>query len=388
MDLAGRVLVAALLAAFSTGRLAGQGPERVIRIERPVLLLSPGGSITRPRLIAWVNCVNGHRLGEFDAARETLGTYKQDELAAVVAAIQRGKMPVSAAGIPSILRRATVLHTELAIDEMQTAGRPDIATTAVGATNLSMAGRLVDELRKREPRDPVVRAWFVTAGAILLAEREVSNTADLLERGLDLFPADPQLLLFVGAAYEWRASFRVQDAEDLGDVRERIGGRAENLVRAEASYRSALEQDPTLIEAQVRLGRVVALRGKHADAARELEAARASLSRALSASPAVQFYASLFLGDELVALGRNELARTSYQRALVLYPGADSAHMALANLEHIAGARDAALAVVVDMIRQRDASPMDPWRDYYRAGEARNVARLLGTLGEMVWSRQ
>ncbi len=382
------VLVVALLTVVSTGSVCEPRPERFITVEEQVLLLSPGGSITRPRLIAWVNGVNGHRPGEVDDAWKVLSTYQRDELTAVVAAIQKGKMPVSAAEIPSLLRRATVLHTELAIDQVRAFQRSDVATTGVGALHFSMAGRLVDELRKRAPKDPVVRVWFVTAGAILLSEREVSIVADLLKRGLTWFPADPQLLLFAGAAYEWRASFRVQDAEDLGLVRTRIGGRAENLARAEAFYRSAFNQDRTLIEAQVRLGRILGLCGRHTEAVLELEAARASLSRDPSASRAVQFYSSLFLGDELAAIGRNQLARSSYQSALAIFPGADSAHLALSNLEHSVGARDAALAVVVDMVRQRSTSPLDPWRDYYRAGEARDVNTLLETLGEMAWSRQ
>lgn len=377
-----------LLTLFATPRLVGQLPQAFLEPRDDVLLLQPGGAIAPSRLIAWVRCLGQHQPGKLDEGWKVAETFGGSELAAVIAAIQRGTVPVAAADMPTLLRAGSILHTELASALIRDSQRPDVATTAAGGLHFSMAGRLVDELRKRVPKDPTVRAWFVTVGAILLSQREVATTAALLERGLRWYPADSQLLLFAGAAYELRASSRVQDGEDLDGIREGIGGATANLSRAEYFYRSAFNHDQSLIEAQIRLGRVLGLRGKHDDAVAELEAARRGLSAQASPSEVVLFFSSLFLGDELAALGRSDLARASYRNALALYPGADSAHLALGTLEYAVGARDQALAAIVDMAKQRSIAPDDPWRDYFSAGEARDVERLLAALGEMTRSRE
>ena len=375
-----RFAVSALLAALLGAPVRGQQPERTITVEEHGLLLPPGGSLDRDRLAAWLNCVYGPGPGWSAEACHPIVAWRRDELSAVVAAVRKGKIPVAAAEIPAVLRRAAFLYTESGLDEVRAFAQSDVAVTGVTGLQLRMAGQLVEELRRRSPGDPFVRAWFLTSGALLLSQREVSVTAELLDRALDLFPADPQLLLFAGTAREWRASFRVQDADDLQRVRARIGGKDENLARAEAFYRKAIACDRSLVEARVRLGRVLGLRGSHVEAVAELDSANSAAFADASSARQVRFWASLFLGDEQAALGRYDLSRASYRRALTLYPAADSAHLALTRLEHLAGARDAALAVVVDMVNRRGAVPEDPWRDYYRPGEARNIDALLQNL--------
>ncbi len=51
----------------------------------------------------------------------------------------------------------------------------------------------------------------------------------------------------------------------------------------------------------------------------------------------MQYYAALFLGNELAALGRTADARKQFERAAALYPAAQSPFLALSELAHSDG---------------------------------------------------
>jgi hypothetical protein len=53
--------------------------------------------------------------------------------------------------------------------------------------------------------------------------------------------------------------------------------------------------------------------------------------------PQLQYYAALFLGNELAALGRTADARKQFEKAAVLYPGAQTPLFALSRLAHSDG---------------------------------------------------
>ncbi len=87
------------------------------------------------------------------------------------------------------------------------------------------------------------------------------------------------------------------------------------LRRSEQLYKRALEADPALVEARIRLGRVLGLRGRH-------EEAVAQLQQGLSATETLlQYHAHLFLAAELDALGNGlRLAGRMNERPRCIQP--------------------------------------------------------------------
>jgi tetratricopeptide (TPR) repeat protein len=98
---------------------------------------------------------------------------------------------------------------------------------------------------------------------------------------------------------------------------------------------------PEWPETRVRLGRVLGLLGRHKEAA-------ATLRRALEQTddlPLV-YWGSLFLGAEEETLGRDADARTAYERARKLRPGAQAPSLALSQLARRKGDRSQAIAEI------------------------------------------
>jgi hypothetical protein len=81
-------------------------------------------------------------------------------------------------------------------------------------------------------------------------------------------------------------------------------------------YKRALERNPELVEARIRLGRVLGLRGHHDEAIDQLK------QGLTTSEPLLQYYANLFLGAEFDALGNGAEARRSYERAAAIEPRA------------------------------------------------------------------
>jgi tetratricopeptide (TPR) repeat protein len=141
-------------------------------------------------------------------------------------------------------------------------------------------------------------------------------------------------------------------------------------------FRRALQADPTLAEARVRLARLPAARGQHAEAIAELQ-------RALAAQPAndVRYLALMLLGDEVQAIGRRGEAKEHYEAAAALYPTAQSPLLALGLLAREGGDRRAAIAAL-DRISRLPADPearIDPSWAYYLM-QGRDADRLMQRL--------
>ena len=141
-------------------------------------------------------------------------------------------------------------------------------------------------------------------------------------------------------------------------------------------FRRALEIDPTLVEARIRLGRVLGLRGEHEEAAGQLRQAQAA-----STEPVLAYYANLFLAAEERALDRHDAARMSYERARDLYPQAQSPHLGLSQLARERGdLAEAQQSIQKVLAMSPDRSRRgDPWWTYHIA-QSRHVDELLADL--------
>jgi tetratricopeptide (TPR) repeat protein len=112
-----------------------------------------------------------------------------------------------------------------------------------------------------------------------------------------------------------------------------------NWKQAASAFNAALALQPGWPEARVRLGRVLGLLGRHKEAAETLRRALDETSDL----PLV-YWGSVFLGAEEEALGRDADARTAYERARKLRPGAQAPSLALSQLARRAGDRSRAIA--------------------------------------------
>jgi tetratricopeptide (TPR) repeat protein len=130
----------------------------------------------------------------------------------------------------------------------------------------------------------MIRSWYVLA--VSYCQRWKLDAAQrLLAAAVEDFPDEPEILLLDGAMAE----------------SERAPSRAETALRA------ALARDPSLVEARVRLGRLLLVSGRDADARRELTAALGA-ARAAKHDFGIYFAAG-FLADLDDRAGRAASAR-------------------------------------------------------------------------------
>ena len=229
--------------------------------------------------------------------------------------------------------------------------------------------------------DETVRRWYLGGCAYLLRTRFIE--LDQFSRALELFPNDPDVLFFVASVHEYFAGVRTQSVmrtmKGPRDVKFDILEEGPELRLAEQSYKRALEKNPKLIEARIRLGRVLGLRGRHEEAIEQLRQGRAA------EEPVLQFYAHLFLGGEFEALGNGAEARQSYERAAALAPTAQSPLLGLSRLAEQAGDEAVAREFVARMLKLPPNEPerADPWW-VYEIVQARAVDALLADVRQRI----
>ena len=227
-------------------------------------------------------------------------------------------------------------------------------------------------------RDEMVRQWY-RATAAWMQSRE-DHDAQHLDRAREIFPTDPDILFLSGCQRETYAAPHIQSAVRSAVLPSwfllDVGSERAELRQAESFFRRALALKPDASEAHLRLGRVLALLGRHADAANELRQAIASTDDTL-----LVYYGDLFLGAEEQALGRYDAARDANERAAALYPMAQSPLLALSELARRQGDRPAALRALQQVFDLPPTEPerIDPWWKYHVA-QARNADELLEEL--------
>lgn len=278
-----------------------------------------------------------------------------------------------------VLKRAAILHTDVArlaahgAPDQQPPSRADgsgvvqfsdsrIVGVDPSADHWGFARNLLDALQAPS-RDPAVRLWYRATNSWLIGAMRLEWSH--FQRAQRLFPDDPQLLYLRGCLHETFASPVVQAiAASLGGTRQKniVRSTRAELQDAESFLRRALAADPGLIEARLHLGRVQALMGKDVAATQELRQVLRSTTE-----PIVLYYANLFLGSALEALGQGDDARAAYERAATAYPDAGTPRLALSQLALRGGDRAGALAAIESMLNSRDNAAADPWHTYYVA---------------------
>lgn len=331
-------------------------------------------------------------------------------------------------GAGAFLKRAAVLHADAAIERdgkgiepAAPARRGDPLLRGASAALLShgrlylnrdgeilgetpmewhwpFARSLLDLVLASHPDDPFVTTWYHTTAAVMLQGGRYGEVVPHLQRAAAVLPDDARIL-FDRACYAEilglpRTQVLLSDQDVFAVLRARAGPGGEIKIRegtagtlgiplahdtnedAERLFRRALRADPNLVEARVRLGRLLGVRKAHEEAATEL-------ATALTANPtdAVLFYAHLFAGRSAQALGKIDDAAGHYRAAQWLFPGAQSAGLALSQ----AALLEADVPAALESIQRIDKSSTarDPWR-VYQLGAGRDADALLREMWRQV----
>lgn len=292
-------------------------------------------------------------------------------------------------GLNAVLRRAALLHTDVVTQAADLAAQAG-ATSAWGPLRWSigdgtglategqnlhweMARMTMARVTPDPRRDSFVRDWYRAT----VATEQAAEYFDSLQlgEGLRLFPEDPELLLLKGAEREAMASPMFQAfARSVGNSRVMTGiaSADRELGSATDFYRRAVQANPQLAPARVRLGHVLVLQNRCDEAVRELQTALAA-----DLDPLHQYFALLFLGAAREGLGQTDGAVEAFEQAATRYEGARVPHLAIARIAREHGDRagvteglERALAPVT-----QDAA-IDPWWLYHSAQGRRGAAWL------------
>jgi len=352
----------------------------------PVVAQGPiPASPAATRLAAWTGAVTTHTPGRDDAAVERLAQWTGSELSSMLRELRK-----RGSDLNDLLKRGAVLHADIAILRRSAAGYalPVESESALVISDGEYIGRtgrtvhwtfgrqLLDAVRPSPREDEDVRLWYRATSAFLQARHEYSELQPHLIRARAIFPLDAVLTLYAGTIHESYAEPRYQTAMLSIDpalrVLQSVGAERE---QAEALFRQALDLDPALHEARVRLGRVVGRRARHEEGVTELGKALASPLPAQW-----EYYARLFLGQTQHTLGRRDGARAAFERAAALYPRAQSPRLAMSQLAREAGDLPAAIAALAVLtLPANTMARWDPWTEYTSA-HAPDVDELLTTL--------
>jgi tetratricopeptide (TPR) repeat protein len=257
--------------------------------------------------------------------------------------------------------------------------------------NWPIARSLVGLLHEM-PDAAFVASWYHATSAALLRAMDYGEANAQLSRALTLLPDDAWLAFDRACYFEVLSLPRARQV--LDDTRtwaalpgpssvrvpaaQAVGSPQQNKMRAERDaeryFRRALALDPSILEARVRLARLLDSHGDHTDALRELTVALAGPIDETTA-----FYANLFAGRAARALGQLSQASTYVRNAVALFPDAQSALLAQSQLALLMGDASLAIAPMRHLATLDSAKRADPWWDY-PMGPGRHAARLLGVM--------
>lgn len=268
---------------------------------------------------------------------------------------------------------AAVLHTERGMAD-DTEGRLEAGNRQFGYAR--------DWLRLAMPGgDPAFRQWYLAVGAHLLELVELEAADRLLVEGTKAFPSDALIWQTSGMAAEMTAHLTPEadhvHSQSQRHLTERMATAATirgSFQAAEKRYRQALALDPTLVEARIRLGRVLTRLDRPADAVAELEAAVGQAS-----DPTDAYLAHLLAGRAEEGRGRLEEAIGHHRKATAALPGAEAGWVALAHALDRIGDRGPGTVAVARVVAADSECELDPYRAYHvgpRGGPAAALAAL------------
>lgn len=291
--------------------------------------------------------VEQYRAGKWDAAVAELAAWEP-------ARVQREAKPPPEE-TTATLASVALLHTEA------------ILRGASLDAHLKPARRAVNGLRTRAEARAFVLSWRIVVNSWLVYAFRFSDARRLLSA--QNWEPSAETLLAYGSIFESEVARPVRIVDS--SVTRTSGPRWEH---AEEKYKEALRLDPTLVEARLRLGRVLFLRGFPDEALPHLERARREAPPGFLA-----YLAALFLGAVHEQKQSFDAAAECYQAAIAEYPEAQAAYVALGHVLQRSGRPDAEWAAVRRMFGDQAAPrnpERDPWWVYFDAQFWQITARI------------
>jgi hypothetical protein len=244
------------------------------------------------------------------------------------------------------LRVAAMLHTERAFIELA------VHNAAEFRYQFSLAQAYSQKLASYDRASPFAERWLLYTISKLHIRWEVVAARGVCKLAHSTISDTAELLLACGATEEMGWAL-----EHNSDGASRVKG---DLKEAERHFRNALAMNSSLVEARLRLGRVLTLRNDP-EGMTTLEAIVPGKDDGFS------YLARLFEGDALERSGDSAGAERRYMTAIALLPTGQSAYIALAHLRHARGARSEAAADVTALARDRTLpDTSEPWFWYAR----------------------
>jgi tetratricopeptide (TPR) repeat protein len=370
-------------------------------LHAPAAMAQPATDADR-RPGAWIAAVRAHEPGQPDHALLTVAAWTQAEIERILPSV---------AGDPDATRlmaKALVLHADIGILEQAgavTGGGIRVMTLedgrASGNRRLSLqwrigrtiAGFLValpvkrpgyeppdaaEVERERRERLEVLRRWYRATAALLQEGGHLGFLQTHLGTGLSHLGDDAVLLMYRATLRQAFADARVQQFTRNRPISrfEQSSSAPRGLVtqpqpssfeldQAVRDLRRALELDPQLVEARIRLAHVLGDKGRHDEAASLLRPAMVATLPAF-----LEYYGALVLGRVEERLGRLPEARAAFERAGRCFPDAQVPRVAISRLALLEGRPDEALAGLLAGSRASGPeSPEDPWWWYFRSHE-------------------
>ncbi len=190
---------------------------------------------------------------------------------------------------------------------------------------------------------------------------------------------DPRISLTAAVLMDLRtAPANLPGAHVPGRIPSLLVGKDQAMARrlldqAERAYAEAQRHPTVAAEAATRRALVLHRLGRHQAALEALDQADAC-----PANPTVRYWTSLFRGRVLETLGRLDEARTAYEMAAAIWPGAQTPVVALAALLQRQG-RVAEAIRAAEAARATPAGTINPWWQYW-SGDLRFLDQWLGEL--------
>jgi tetratricopeptide (TPR) repeat protein len=249
---------------------------------------------------------------------------------------------------------------------------------------LAAAERLLGRtLRVTPARTAFARRWHTMAEATLEAFGERAAAKSLATHLRDRLRYTPQRGKALTAYHDGVvAEFdgcRKGEFLTMAGLTESGGNLVQRyFVPAARDLNIALELDPELLEAALHLGRIRMLEGRDDEAIRLFARAAQSASR-----PAAQL-AYLFLGSLAERSSKWDEAEAHYRRAVALFPQAQSATLALAQLLDRRGRGTDAVKGLLATLERPERARFDPWWFYFEEAGAEPGALLAGLRAEVL----
>jgi tetratricopeptide (TPR) repeat protein len=290
----------------------------------------------------YTELIGQYRRGDFEGAMGSLVKWPADR----VRAVTRGRAPLPNLGIRQA-EAAVMLHSDVAM--LVAVVEPRLSREHVDAARAWV--RIL-------PNDAAARfkeRWQTYAVGPSLVQHNLASAAIAMRQGFGAFPGSADLQLMRGTVLELTAWAQTSDIRGRRTLNSRM---ETDLREAAVAYQRALELDPALLSARLRLGWVYDVDNSAGHAREEL---RIVTERATS--PDLLYLARLILGGIDEQEGRADLAYEEYDRAHTIQPEGQSAHIALMRAARMTGRVDRAEALFAEYTARTSVGE-DPWWDF------------------------